>query len=72
MKRASDPKEFNVFRSDRYFLVDGKWYFTTREGSNEGPFESADQARSQLVQYLLDKGIKITGNEPWDIPGARN
>ena len=38
MKRSSDPKELNRFRSDRYFVVDGKWYFTTREGSNEGPF----------------------------------
>jgi len=72
MKRESDPKELNVFRSDRYFVVDGKWYFTTREGTNEGPFASADEARSRLVQYLLDKGIKITGNEPWDTLGARN
>jgi hypothetical protein len=72
MKRDSDPKELNVFRSDRYFVVDAKWYFTTREGTNEGPFASADEARSRLIQYLLDKGIKIAGTEPWDIPGARN
>jgi len=72
MKRQSDPKELTVFRSDRYFVVDGKWYFSTREGTNEGPFASADEARSHLTQYLLDKGIKITGNEAWDIPGARN
>jgi hypothetical protein len=72
MKRTSDPKDLNVFRSDRFFVVDGKWYFTTREGSNEGPFESAEKARHALKQYLIDRGIRTIGKEPWDTPGASN
>ena len=72
MKRTSDPKDLNKFRSDRYFLVDGKWYFTTREGTNEGPFVSADDARRALTQYLMDKGLRPSGNAPWDTPGASN
>jgi Domain of unknown function (DUF6316) len=72
MKRESDTKELNVFRSDRYFVVDGKWFFTTREGANEGPFATADEARRELKQYLMDKGIRSSGIEPWDTPGASN
>jgi Domain of unknown function (DUF6316) len=71
MKRQSDPKDVSVFRCDRFFLVDGRYFFTTREGTNEGPFASADEAHSRLTQYLLDRGIKI-GHEPWDTPGVRN
>ena len=70
MKRSSDPKELNRFRSDRYFVVDGKWYFTTREGSNEGPFLSSDDAKKGLRQYLMDRGLRPSGKEPWDTPGA--
>jgi hypothetical protein len=72
MKRESDSKDLSVFRSDRFFLVDGKYYFTTRESTNEGPFANADEARSRLTQYLLDRGIRIITNEPWDTPGVRN
>ena len=53
MKRESDPKDLTVFRSDRYFVVDGKWFFTTREGRNEGPFATADEAR-QRTQTVSD------------------
>jgi hypothetical protein len=72
MKRESDPKELTVFRSDRYFVVDGKWYFTTREGTNEGPFKRADDAKRELTRYLMDKGINPASAEPWDTPGASN
>jgi len=72
MKRSSDPKDLTRFRSDRYFVVDGKWYFTTREGSNEGPFASAEEANRELTRYLMDRGLRPSGNEPWDTPGARN
>ena len=70
MKRESDPKNLTVFRSDRYFVVDGRWFFTTREGGNEGPFPTSDDARRELKQFLTDKGIRQ--HEPWDTPGASN
>mgnify|MGYP001283776658 CR=1 FL=1 len=44
MKRRSDPKDMTVFRTDRYFLSDGKWFFTTREGTNHGPFDTREEA----------------------------
>lgn len=71
MKRESDPKEISVFRSDRFFVVDGKWFFTTREGGNEGPFPNPDEARRELRRYLMDKGIRPSFG-PWDTPGVSN
>jgi hypothetical protein len=72
MKRKSDDKERTVFRTDRFFVSDGKWFFTTREGGNLGPFDSQEAAQDALVQYLLDQGIAPTEKSAWDRPGATN
>lgn len=39
------------YRSGRFFCAGGKWYFSTREGDDVGPFESLDLARAGLVEY---------------------
>jgi hypothetical protein len=70
MKRRSDEKDVTVFRTDRYFLSDGKWFFTTRGGTNVGPFDTREDAERALTQHLLDMGIK-PGNS-WSAPGAAN
>ncbi len=70
MKRFDDEKELTRFRSDRYFVVDKKWYFTTREGTNEGPFNSADDAHRGLGRYLMERGLSRSRKEPWDVLGA--
>ena len=52
--RESDEKESGAryFRSGhRYFCMDGKWYFSTRE-SEEGPFSSREAAEAALERYL--------------------
>ncbi|MDX1634708.1 MAG: DUF6316 family protein [Marinobacter sp.] len=40
------------FRSSRFFCVGGKWYFTTREGFDSGPFASRDRAEIGLKRFL--------------------
>lgn len=50
--RHSDLKPVRCFRSDRFFVVSGRWYFTTREGENFGPFGSREEAETRLAQYL--------------------
>ncbi|WP_166266407.1 DUF6316 family protein [Marinobacter caseinilyticus] len=40
------------FRSSRFFCVGGKWYFTTREGFDSGPFASRDRAQIGLRRFL--------------------
>ncbi len=40
------------FRSSRFFCVGNKWYFTTREGFDSGPFASRDRAEIGLKRFL--------------------
>ncbi|MCK0107259.1 DUF6316 family protein [Marinobacter sp. S0848L] len=40
------------FRSSRFFCVGGKWYFTTREGFDSGPFASKERAEIGLKRFL--------------------
>ncbi|KEF30264.1 hypothetical protein D777_03440 [Marinobacter nitratireducens] len=40
------------FRSDRFSVVNGQWFFQTREGSMEGPFDSIHEAEMELLLYL--------------------
>ncbi|WP_372965481.1 DUF6316 family protein [Marinobacter sp.] len=40
------------FRSNRFFCVGSKWYFTTREGFDSGPFASRERAEIGLKRFL--------------------
>ncbi len=40
------------FRTDRYYCIDGKWYFTTREKIEMGPFDTHKDAESELMLYM--------------------
>ncbi|MFV1983753.1 MAG: DUF6316 family protein [Thiohalomonadales bacterium] len=42
------------FRSGRFYNVDSKWYFSSREQSNIGPFQNKDEANDALTVYLKD------------------
>ncbi|MDJ0891005.1 MAG: DUF6316 family protein [Gammaproteobacteria bacterium] len=40
------------FRSDRMFVVNNRWYFSTREGEEMGPYATREKAEAELVRYL--------------------
>ena len=40
------------FRSDRFFTVGSKWYFTTREGFDSGPYANLERAEKSLQRFL--------------------
>ena len=40
------------FRGSRFFHSMDKWYFITREGTVEGPFEHRVEAEQTLKTYL--------------------
>lgn len=42
------------FRSDRFFCEDGYWFFTTREHTTKGPYDSRNEAERELEMYLYD------------------
>ena len=49
--RAGEPRR-RYFRSDRFFEIDGNWYFTSLEKQRVGPFATYDEAREALHQQL--------------------
>jgi len=40
------------FRSGRFFNVDTKWYFASREGTDYGPFDSKYDAEVSLDVFI--------------------
>lgn len=50
MERAGDTKNF--FKTDRTFVVNGQWYFSTREGVDQGPFGSKVDAECEIALYI--------------------
>ncbi|KZY38794.1 hypothetical protein A3752_18610 [Oleiphilus sp. HI0081] len=40
------------FRSSRFFSVGNKWYFSTREGFDSGPYANKERARDSLQSFL--------------------
>ena len=50
-KRKDDTHTYNQFRRDRFVQDQCQWYFLTREGTVEGPYESKVQAMEHLDLY---------------------
>ena len=47
------------FRSDRFFCVDGEYYFATREKIDVGPFpdhQAAERGLALYIQYMTREG----------------
>ena len=40
------------FRTDRFFSVGNKWYFTTREGFDSGPYANKERAMKSLERFI--------------------
>ena len=57
--RKGDKEQRSRFRSNRFFKNDGKWYFSTREGTIEGPFWDQKEAENKLADYIkiMDSGF---------------
>lgn len=55
--RNTDNEDHLHFRSERINCQNGLFYFSTREGTLEGPFTSRDQAEiaaALFIRYHLD------------------
>jgi hypothetical protein len=51
-RRAGESKAFSAFRPDRFFQERCQWYFYTREGAIEGPFQQKKEAENRLENYI--------------------
>lgn len=50
--RRGDHQPGNRADEERYFDIDGQWYFTTREGITMGPYDSQVQAMEETKSYI--------------------
>ena len=53
-RRDDEDHKKTRFRSDRFFCEGGKWYFSTRENTTKGPYESREDAEAELMLYLRE------------------
>jgi Domain of unknown function (DUF6316) len=51
-KREQDPTPTVHYRSDRVSLVNGLYFFSTRENTLEGPFPSKEEAVRETEAYI--------------------
>ncbi|KAE9643737.1 DUF6316 family protein [Pseudomonas sp. PB106] len=50
--RAQDSAPATHFRSDRMCRVNGELFFSTRENTLEGPFDSHEVAEQEIKAYI--------------------
>ncbi|MCB1702360.1 MAG: hypothetical protein H6985_05895 [Pseudomonadales bacterium] len=51
-RKTDGPASRSWYRTSRVVRDGGRWYFMTREGTAEGPFECEADARQQLEVYV--------------------
>lgn len=51
-KRSQDPVPSTHFRANRFTLINGAYYFSTRENTLEGPFASRAEAERESMIYV--------------------
>jgi len=39
-------------RTDRFFVVNSSWFFTTREGTSIGPYTTKEEAYNGLIDFI--------------------
>ena len=75
MHRATDAQPVKHFQTDRFFRVEGMWYFATREGIDFGPFTLKHDGEKALLRYidtqhtmqrLRHRDPTIDTDESWD------
>ena len=52
MAKRYDDEGRVYFSSDRFYMVDTRYYFSTREGEEVGPFETKEDAIAALDHYI--------------------
>lgn len=51
-KRKTDLASKTWYRSERFMENNGRWFFVTREGTTQGPFDSRWDAEQMLEKYI--------------------
>lgn len=51
-QRAQDPDPHTHYRSERVSSINGQYFFSTREGTLEGPFFTRTDADREVAFYI--------------------
>lgn len=62
MERKSDTHTTIHYHANRFYRINGEWYYSTREGEDFGPFTMQDSAQKSLAKYLADREAVTCGN----------
>lgn len=55
MYRFEDKSEQMPTRTERFYEVNGEWFFAVRKGPDRGPFASKEEARAALRTYIVEQ-----------------
>ena len=64
MKVRAGEQEQTRFRSERYYRVSGKYFFSTREGVEIGPFDSKVEMEEGLKHFIEMQDIMSNKSKP--------
>lgn len=43
-----------TFRTSRFFAIGTDWYFSTREGIDQGPYQSKELAKEAVTEFIRE------------------
>ncbi|MCW9031906.1 MAG: DUF6316 family protein [Gammaproteobacteria bacterium] len=43
-----------TFRTNRFFSIGADWYFSTREGIDQGPYQSKELAQAAIEKFIRE------------------
>ena len=52
MQRSTDVGQKHFFRAERVFFSNDEYYFSTREGVDQGPYANANDTEKALGHYV--------------------
>mgnify|MGYP000299991766 FL=1 len=56
--RSGEKKDKQWFRCERFMHVNDQWFFTTREFTQEGPFDTKEDAEMESILYIREVNIR--------------
>jgi hypothetical protein len=45
------------FRNERYFCMNGEWFFETRGGGQQGPYDNKQEMEGELLLFIRDQAM---------------
>ncbi|WP_145999267.1 DUF6316 family protein [Oceanicoccus sp. KOV_DT_Chl] len=73
MEYRAGETSSHFFRAQRFYCICEKWFFSTREHLQRGPYQSREEAEMELLLYLrhVNEGGIYAGQYLHDDVGMR-